>query len=177
VCCEVAYPLYGPHLPRGESAIGRLCSRLLPELPAEGPNGASSCQHLLPAISPTPNIGGRRVRSSRLGRLPATYLNSVDFRRCRMPWLPMLKVRRGSEGTETKPHRSTGRLAPTQRFMLVRPDPLPARRTEKFVGTRINRGTSDAGGLLTAGEAATNQRVNWRACDEGLHYWTGREDL
>jgi hypothetical protein len=93
-----------------------------------------------------------------------------------MPKLPMLLI--GADQRELRPsHPKHRTFAPTQKFVLVRQDPVAGEKDRKIVGTSTSRGTSDAGGILTACEAATNQRVNWRACDEGLHYWTGREDL
>jgi hypothetical protein len=43
--------------------------------------------------------------------------------------------------------------------VFVRPDPIAGEKDRNPVGTHTSRGTSDAGGILTACEAATNQRA------------------
>ena len=96
-----------------------------------------------------------------------------------MPWLPMLFVGRGIQKELRPDQQPKHRTFSPDPEVSARSDPTHCRREgPNAVEASRNRGPSDVRGLLTADEAATKtKRVNWRACDEGLHYWTGREDL
>ncbi len=106
--------------------VPRRCNRAAPAQVFQGGicdrDGFAAGPHELLPVGPrtrasraTSHRFARRSRpsrtsgDSRLGWFSPTSPNSVDFRRCRMPGLPMLNERRGSEGTETKPPRSTRR--------------------------------------------------------------------
>jgi hypothetical protein len=165
-------------LSRGESARAA-CRRPHGERPsAHGPRptdpqpaGTSLRQFA------TPKSASTSIRLSRLAGLLATSPVFVDFRRCRMPGLPMLSDRHGSEGTEPKPQRSTKRQPRPRCSSLSGHDP---RRHE---GPRPTRpGTSKGRKQRHAAPhrrccGNDTKREDWRACDEGLHNWTGREDL
>ena len=87
------------------------------------------------------------------------------------------QIGRGSEGTDSQPQRSTKRQPRPRCLSLTGSDP---RRHE---GPRPTRSGASKGRKQR--HAAPHRRCcgndtkreYWRACDEGLHNWTGREDL
>jgi hypothetical protein len=115
-------------LTRGNDATGQSFSRRLPC--GYETNIRETCAATVhPRHGEARFPGGNQARlSQRLGML-ASFVLFVDFRRCRMTGLPMLTVRRGSEGTEPKPPKHNT-SAPTQMFEPDRQRPTPARWTE-----------------------------------------------
>ena len=154
---------------------------------------AASCQRACaadPCRAGTPVAGifpahrQRRVSATeRLGslhgnpRLPATCPDSAEFRHSQTPRLPMLIVRRGSEGTDTKPPKAQPRLPQPRGLRRPGNDPRAGEK-DRVTGKAQAGATNDRSRLLTASARGNeSKRANWRACDEGLHNWTGREDL
>jgi len=93
--------LYGPRLPGGNLLFERLqgcSSKAAPQAQAE-----QSLAGIFSTPSPTPSIGGAQHSVVPGLVVFSGCLNSADSAASRMPDLPMLLVRRASEGTEAQP--------------------------------------------------------------------------
>jgi hypothetical protein len=135
--------------------------------------------------SPTPSIGAgcNPENPDRANRWPSslgnTFAKSADSAASRMPWLPMLFVWRDfANGFARSTNNQAQDVQPRpRRFVFVRHDPHagPKERSQSNEhGLGPQRRLRIPHRKRSGNE---NKRVNWRACDEGLHYWTGREDL
>ncbi len=118
-----------------------------------------------------------RLDLVRKGAVATKLLQFTDFNRLHPLKLPIVLVRRGSEGTELSHAEAYCRDAPTQ---IVCGWPISHSRRE---GPRPRSLPQTWGPAVVSGPPClvrprTSQRESeWRACDEGLHNWTGREDL
>jgi len=162
---------------RGESAIGRRLAALPAEFACRRPKRHKLCLHVLFRIA----HAECRPLASPVIPVGTVASNLPEF--CGFPPLPdaavadVVSTGAESEGTEPKPPEAHDVTAPTQSWCSSGPTHC-RREGPKPVVRTLARGKGDARRLLTARRSGNeSKREYWRACDEGLHYWTGREDL
>ena len=141
----------------GHAFQGGICSGAARRRPEEGPAVGprqASFRTFFPPFA-TPHVGRLDIRKPTSVGMLASSGVFVDFRRFRMPGLPMLNDRRGSEGSDPATEAQDDKPQPS---CLSLPDRPTAGTKDQSHPARHKQGAHRAySRLLTAGACATTQ--------------------